>query len=130
MTTAEADSIDPAVQVELDRELAKVDRWFKRTQTEAPDPEPDSNLAVDDSALDPFQLSHAVVAALGTSVDHIHALRALIAEAHVVYSCATFTLLRASLRTPRPPSGCWHHPSATSGCCAGYDSDGPRSLTR
>lgn len=97
MTNAEPYSIDPAVRAELDREFVRVGKWFKRVQTHAPDPELGSSLAVDDAALNPFQLSHAVVSALSTAVDHMHALRSLIADAHVVYPCATFTLLRAAL---------------------------------
>lgn len=130
MTNVETDSIDPAVLAELGREFFKVDKWLDRTGSPAPPPDPNSPLAADDAALDPYQLSHAAWAALSTAVDHMRALRSLIADAHVVHLYAPFTLLRAALETPRLLSGCWRTLTQTSECCAGCDSAGPTHVTR
>lgn len=96
MTNTETGSMDPAVLEELNRVFIKVDKWRERTQTPFPEPEPGSILAGDDATLDPYQLSHAAWVALGTAVDHVHALRSLIA-ANILHTFAPFTLLRAAL---------------------------------
>jgi hypothetical protein len=45
----------------------------------------------------PYEISHAVHGALVGAVDNLDALRALVADAHVVHARAPFTLLRAAL---------------------------------
>jgi hypothetical protein len=59
--------------------------------------QPGSSLAGDDQATDPYQLSHAVAAAMGHSVEHLHAIRALIIDAGVMHPAAPFTIARAAI---------------------------------
>lgn len=52
--------------------------------------------AADDAALNPYQLSHAVRTATGSSLDHFLALQALVAAGQI-HMAAPFTLVRAAL---------------------------------
>jgi hypothetical protein len=95
----------PAVLTE-----AQVDRFLVRNFDEAtalqerqiPDGsmfkvQPGSSLAGDDRASDPYQVSHGVTVAIGTAVEHVHAVKALIMDARVMHPAAPFTLLRAAI---------------------------------
>lgn len=61
--------------------------------------EPGSSLAGDDKKTDPYQLSHAVRSAIGSSVDHMHAVANLVREARVMHPMAPFTLIRGAIET-------------------------------
>ena len=51
----------------------------------------------DDAAAHPYEISHAVHSALASAVEHLDALRVLVADAHVVHARTPFTLMRAAL---------------------------------
>lgn len=89
--------LDQATLHDLVRLFARVDEWADRTASGYPVPAPGSPLARDDQDTAPFQISHAVGAALTSAIDHMYALRSLILDAHLVPARATFTLLRAAL---------------------------------
>jgi hypothetical protein len=59
--------------------------------------EPGSSLDGDDQVTKPYQLSHAAVAAMGHSVEHLHAIRALIVDAGVMHPAAPVTLARGAI---------------------------------
>lgn len=81
----------------LDEVFDLVEVWRDRVQGPSPEPTPGSSLAADDAATTPYTMSHAVVAALCSAVDHLDALRVLIQEADTVHSRAPYTLMRAAL---------------------------------
>lgn len=58
--------------------LSSVDRWLLRNHECGWVVNPDSQLADDDRLSDPFQLSHAIVSAIGIALDHAIALRTLV----------------------------------------------------
>lgn len=58
-----------------------------------------SSLAGDDRVADPYQVSHAVRAALGSSIDHMHAVVNLLGEAKALHPMAPFTMLRSALES-------------------------------
>jgi hypothetical protein len=59
-------------------------------------PAPGSKLAADDAALDPYHLSHAIMSAVGISIDHLEAFRVLTQDARRTQP-AHYTLLRSAL---------------------------------
>lgn len=76
----------------LKKSLAAVDGWLTRGNTPHwAATTPGSPLAGDDKKADPFQVSHAVVSAIGVAVDHADALRRL------VEGCGTCTPGRMNL---------------------------------
>ncbi|MFJ8963319.1 hypothetical protein ACIRG5_28430 [Lentzea sp. NPDC102401] len=91
------EAADPAMAVTLSKVFAMVEVWRERTHADAPVPLPGSSLAGDDRVTDPFRLSHAVVPALISAVDHFETLRLVIQEQQVLPARGGFTLLRAAL---------------------------------
>jgi hypothetical protein len=63
------------------------------------DVKPGSSLAGDDRAANPYQISHATRSALGSSVDHMHAVINLLGEAKALHPMAPFTMLRSALES-------------------------------
>jgi hypothetical protein len=92
------DQLSDAVKPQLEAIFALVGRWQARVQSEVPgEPSAGSSLRGDDDAAHPYEISYAVHGALVSAVDHLDALRALVADAHVVHARATFTLMRAAI---------------------------------
>ncbi|CAM4486850.1 hypothetical protein NONI108955_34290 [Nocardia ninae] len=58
---------------------------------------PGSSLAGDDAASSPYQVSHVVKSSITAGVDHLHALKVLIRDAHVLHALAPFSLARGAL---------------------------------
>lgn len=58
---------------------------------------PESSLAGDDQASDPYQVSHAVQMCIVAGVDHLHAMKSLFIDLNVLHSGAPFTLVRGAL---------------------------------
>ncbi|SUA75399.1 Uncharacterised protein [Nocardia otitidiscaviarum] len=56
-----------------------------------------SSLAGDDSASQPYQVSHAVRCCIHAGVDHLHALKRQVVDAGVVHTMAPFSLARGAL---------------------------------
>ncbi|WP_163512199.1 hypothetical protein [Fodinicola acaciae] len=73
------------------------DPWLRRAQTLPRDPAAGSSLLGDDNATAPYHISHAVISALVSAVDHLDGLRQLITRAQVIHGRVPFTLLRAAL---------------------------------
>lgn len=61
--------------------------------------QPGSSLAGDDSASDPYQISHAVRGQIGVAVDNMHAAVNLLTEANVMHPMAPFSMIRTALET-------------------------------
>jgi hypothetical protein len=59
--------------------------------------EPGSSLAGDDKTTAPYQLSHAATAAMGHTIEHLHAIRALIVDAGVIHPATPFTIARTAI---------------------------------
>lgn len=97
MTQAGQDQLSDEVKRQLVQMFELVSRWRGRTQAVSPAPTIGSSLGKDDKVTDPYHLSHAVVGALVSAVDHLDAVRALVQDAGVVHARAPFTLLRAAL---------------------------------
>jgi len=87
--------LDEATAQDLNRIFDRATEWRERVNTLPDAPSEGSSLAGDDRATTPYQLSHAVNLALFSAVDHIDALRSMIAIAGVIHSHAPFTLIRA-----------------------------------
>jgi hypothetical protein len=81
----------------LDRAFVAVEVWRERIHQDAPQPAAGSRLRADDALTDPYRLSHQVVLALISAVDHFEALLLLVQDAGVMPARAPFTLLRAAL---------------------------------
>lgn len=58
---------------------------------------PDSSLAEDDAASDPYQVSQVVIASMTAAVDHLHALKVLVRDARVLHGLASYSLARGAL---------------------------------
>lgn len=56
-----------------------------------------SSLAGDDTASDPYQVSHATRMCLVAGVDHLDAVRALLLDLQVIHNAAPFSLIRGAL---------------------------------
>jgi hypothetical protein len=56
-----------------------------------------SQLAVDDIATDPYQLSRCAHWCLNAGVDHLHALKVLLLDAGILHTAAPYSLVRGAL---------------------------------
>lgn len=99
MTQAQGqqDRIGGEAQRQLLKIFELVDGWRGRAGAVVPVPAAGSSLRKDDAVTDPYQLSHAVIGALVSAVDHLDAVRALVQDAGILHARAPFTLLRAAL---------------------------------
>jgi hypothetical protein len=59
--------------------------------------EPSSQLAKDDIATNPYQVSHCARWCLNAGVDHLHALKSLVIDGGLVHSSAPYGLVRGAL---------------------------------
>lgn len=59
--------------------------------------EPNSELAVDDAASSPYQISHAARWCLNAGVDHLHALKSLVVDARRIHGYSSYGLVRGAL---------------------------------
>lgn len=91
------DQLSDSVKPLLEAVFALARKWHARADAPDAGPAPGSSLRADDDAAHPYEISHAVHGALVGAVDNLDALRALVADAHVVHARAPFTLLRAAL---------------------------------
>jgi hypothetical protein len=97
VTQRRQDQLSGEAQRQLVKIFGLVDRWRDRTGAMAPVSAIGSSLRKDDEVTDPYQLSHAVIGALVSAVDHLDAVRALVQDAGILHARAPFTLLRAAL---------------------------------
>ncbi len=83
------------------RELAPLlDRMMERVATEGEFPVAvRSSLAGDDAAADPYQVSHVIRMCLTAGTDHLHAVKVLVVDQHVVHLAAPASLARGALET-------------------------------
>ncbi|WP_158022896.1 hypothetical protein [Mycobacteroides abscessus] len=79
--------IAPAVQIVMDRLQDPTD--FRVSS--------ESVLAEDDTATDPYHLSHSARWCLNSAVDHLHALKTLVVDARALHSSASYGLARGAL---------------------------------
>lgn len=92
------EQLSDAVKPQLEAVFALASQWQARAQSTAPhEPEAGSSLRGDDDGAHPYEISYAVHGALISAVDHLDALRALVADAHVLHARTPFTLMRAAL---------------------------------
>lgn len=59
--------------------------------------EPNSELAADDAASAPYQVSHSARWCLNSGVDHLHALKSLVVKFRHLHSAAPYSLVRGAL---------------------------------
>ncbi len=97
MTEPAGDELSELTRQLLDKAFVAVEVWRERIHQDAPQPAAGSRLQADDALTDPYRLSHQVVLALISAVDHFEALRLLVQDAGVMPARAPFTLLRAAL---------------------------------
>ena len=97
MQASSGQQLGDAVKPLLEAIFALASQWQARAQSAVTVPEAGSSLRGDDDATHPYELSHAVHDALVSAADHLDALRALVADAHVVHARTPFTLMRAAL---------------------------------
>jgi hypothetical protein len=77
--------------------FAIIDRWVKATSTEPPPVELGSPLAGDARKSPGLQVANAAWAGIVHSVDHLHALRALVVQAQTLNLGAPYTLMRSAM---------------------------------
>jgi hypothetical protein len=76
----------------------QVQGWQRRLDGPSPWPvAPGSQLAADDRRSRPFQVSHSAQASMHAAIDHLHALCALVVDAHALHTFAGAALARASM---------------------------------
>ena len=91
MTQRRQDQLSSEAQRQLVKIFELVDSWRDRTGAMAPVPAVGSSLRKDDEVTDPYQLSHAVIGALVSAIDHLDAVRALVQDAGILHARAPFT---------------------------------------
>src|SRR5512132_3374185 len=74
-----------------------INQWVEITGQEPPEVEPGSPLAGDARKSKSLQVAHAAWAGVVHSVDHLHALRALLIQAQVLNLGAPYTLARSAM---------------------------------
>jgi hypothetical protein len=74
-----------------------IDQWVKVSGKDPPEVERGSPLAGDARKSPSLQVAHAAWTAVVHSVDHLHALRALLGQAQIINLGAPYTLVRAAL---------------------------------
>jgi hypothetical protein len=70
------------------------------TRIQTPDEfavEANSELAADDAASNPYQISHAARWCLNAGVDHLHALKSLVVDARRIHAYGSYGLVRGAL---------------------------------
>jgi hypothetical protein len=77
--------------------FAMVDQWVKVTGIKPPPDEPGSALAGDARKSSSLQVGHAAWAGIVHSVDHLHALRALLGQTEILNLGAPYTLVRSAM---------------------------------
>ncbi|MBQ0906959.1 hypothetical protein [Micromonospora sp. U21] len=84
---------------EMFRHLDKIEPWLKRMDPSSPHPtaRERSIMRRDDKETHPYQLSQAAWHALSHAVDHLHCLRTVLKDAHVMHMYAPYSLARAAL---------------------------------
>lgn len=98
MTTGPVKLSEEAVMAKWAEMAPLIDVVMNRIQN--PDEfivEPTSQLAEDDRATNPYQLSHCARWCLNAGVDHLHALKSLVIDGSVIHSAAPYTLVRGAL---------------------------------
>ncbi|MFI7209238.1 hypothetical protein [Micromonospora aurantiaca (nom. illeg.)] len=82
------------------RHLDRIDPWLKRVDPAGPHERPQerSTLSRDNKEMHPYQLSQAAWHALSHAVDHLHCLRTVLKDAHVMHMYAPYSLARAALQ--------------------------------
>lgn len=111
MDSLDDGQMDQAALHRLAQIFELVEVWDKRVGDGYPAPLDRSSLARDDQKTDPFQISHAVGAALTSSIDHLNTLHAVVMKAHVLPARGPFTLLRAALENAAVPVWLLGHPN-------------------
>jgi hypothetical protein len=91
--TAEREAIGPHGEAMF----ALIDQWAKVSGTEPPKVEPKSALAGDARKSPSLQVAHYAWAGIVHSIDHLHALRALLGQAQVINLGAPYTLVRSAM---------------------------------
>jgi hypothetical protein len=59
--------------------------------------QPNSELAGDDAVSTPYHVSHSARWCLNSGVEHLHALKALVIDAELIHSAASYSLVRGAL---------------------------------
>jgi hypothetical protein len=77
--------------------FATINQWVEITSQEPPEVEPKSPLAGDARNSESLQVAHAAWAGIVHSIDHLHALRALLIQAQVLNLGAPYTLARSAM---------------------------------
>lgn len=93
---ASADKSNEEGYAELFRLFGLVDRWAADADRVS-EVQAGSRLAEDDRLTHPYDLSHSVAVSIGSSRDHLHALRTLVVDAQALHMAAPFTLARSAL---------------------------------
>lgn len=84
---------------EMFGQLDRIEPWLNRMDPDGPHdaPRERSLMRRDDKETHPYQMSHAVQHALSHAVDHLHCLRTLLKDAHLMHMYAPYSLARAAL---------------------------------
>lgn len=77
--------------------FATIDAWVSLTSQPSPPVEPDSSLDGDARKSPSLQVAHAAWNGIAHSIDHLHALRALMLNAQILNVYAPFTLVRSAM---------------------------------
>ncbi|MFE3247252.1 hypothetical protein [Streptomyces sp. NPDC059209] len=77
--------------------LQQINSWAEATGQHSPVVDPGSSLSGDDTKVPTLMVSSAAYQCFTYSVDHLHAVQALLFEAKVIHSYAPYSLLRAAV---------------------------------
>jgi hypothetical protein len=77
--------------------FATIDEWVSVSSQPTPEAEPGSALAGDARKSPNLQVGHAAWNGVSHSIDHLHALRALMLDARILNIYAPFTLVRSAM---------------------------------
>ena len=80
----------------MELDFQRIEKWHLTGQ-EAWNVAPGSLLDVADALTEPHQVSHLIGYLLHTAVDHLHALKTLLADAKAQHTFAPYTLIRGSI---------------------------------
>jgi hypothetical protein len=91
-----ARAVSPGLVLDSDFMFATIEDWLAMTGRASPEVEAGSPLTGDARWSPELQVAHAAWSAVTQAIDHLHAVKTLVADARVVHTHAPFTLLRSA----------------------------------
>jgi len=90
-------SVPATPSVDLVKLFEQIRQWQHMVESPAPGVAPGSALAADTAKSSMYDVGHVAWSGIAIAIDHLHALRALIVDAHQIHSHAPFSLIRGAI---------------------------------